>query len=193
VSFSKGTSVGFSVIVADCIKVEAGAVIGHFNLVKGLNNFHMRSESTIGSFNWVSGYALGQGKSFKVERDPSLYMCEHSAITSRHLIDCTDSVTVGEYAIVGGYRSQILTHSINFYESVQKCKAVKIGSYSFVGTSCVLLPGVNVPNRTILSAGSIVDKRSLSNGEAVFSGPEISAVKVIKDAKFFERIKGYVD
>ena len=41
-------------------------------------------------------------------------MGRHAALTSRHYVDCSNRVDIGEFTTVAGARSQILTHAIDF-------------------------------------------------------------------------------
>lgn len=83
---------------------------------------------------------------------------EHSAITNRHLIDCTDRVTLGRFTTFAGFRSQILAHSIDLAECRQSARPVTIGDYCFVGTDCVLLGGSALPDCSVLAAKSLLNK-----------------------------------
>src|SRR5207245_5527131 len=85
---------------------------------------------------------------------PQLIVGDHAAITHRHLIDCTDSITIGRFTTVAGHRSQFLTHGIDFEDCVQKAKPIEIGQYCHIGTSCILLPGSRLPDYSMLGAAS---------------------------------------
>jgi hypothetical protein len=52
---------------------------------------------------------------------------EHSAVTSRHYLDCTGGVTVGAFSTVAGARSTIFTHQVDITQSRQVWRPVRIG------------------------------------------------------------------
>ncbi len=45
------------------------------------------------------------------------------------LIDCTARVRIGAFATIGGFRSQLLTHSIDFEAGRQTAEPIEIGEY----------------------------------------------------------------
>lgn len=184
---------GFSIVVAVSMRLEDGARIGHFNFIRGLENLLVGYCSTIGSFNWISGYPLSRKGSFLVSRDPSLYLGREAAITSRHLIDCTDSVRIGEFSILAGYRSQILTHGIDVRTSIQRCSPVSVGRYCFIGTSTVLLQGANINDRVVVAASSVVTSGLSAGSNKLYGGVPAKYIRDLHDCSFFCREKGYVE
>src|SRR3546814_16448276 len=68
-------------------------------------------------------------------RKSALIMHEHSGITRKHLLDCSDTIEIGKFSLVAGWRSQILTHSPDFEKNCQMCLPTVIGSYYFIGRS----------------------------------------------------------
>src|SRR3546814_17477313 len=83
-------------------------------------------------------------------------MHEHSGITRKHLLDCSDTIEIGKFSLVAGWRSQILTHSPDFEKNRQMCLPTVIGSYYFIGSASVILKGAKVPDFCIIGAGSVV-------------------------------------
>lgn len=108
------------------------------------------------------------------------------------LVDGTGDVSIGEGA-------QISSHTVIYSHSSQdairllgkdfikipatkrpgyKLKPVKIGTYTFIGTSCVILPGASIGKGCIVGAGSVV-KENIPD-YAVASG---NPVKIIGDTR----------
>jgi acetyltransferase-like isoleucine patch superfamily enzyme len=165
-----------------------------FTMCKGLELLQMGESSSIGRFNLITGFPLsGDQRHFAAnkERIPQLIMGDHAAITSQHIIDCTDSVSIGSFATVGGFRSQILTHAVDLVHNRQDCKPVTIGDYCFVGTAATILPGSALPNRSILGAQSLLTKQLDSEGY-LYAGVPAVLVKPCADGAYFSRSKGYV-
>jgi len=74
---------------------------------------YMGKDCTISQKNWITGFPIADKSNFQdfPNRKPYLIMGKDSAITKQHLIDCTDTVTIGELTSIGGYGTQILSHS----------------------------------------------------------------------------------
>ena len=133
--------IGFSLISVRTLRMGPKARIGHLTRVKGLQELSIGEGASLGNLNWVTAVSSDHPVHFAadVDRNPSLIIERHAAITHRHLIDCTDRVVVGEYSTVAGWRSQILTHAIDVRLSRQSAESVSIGRYCFVGTGVVIL------------------------------------------------------
>lgn len=191
----KNARIGFSVIIPDHLEMEDGAKIGHLNFCKGLHCLHMAEQSIISTFNWITGMPRNNKVFFlhRTNRNPSLYIGKHSAITTRHYIDCTDEIRIGDYTTVAGLHSQLLTHSINLYESRQDCHPISIGNYCFVGTNSVFLPGSSLGNYTILAASSLLNKQ-FSKEFVLLGGVPAKPIQDLshQEIKYFSRETGFI-
>ena len=171
-----------------------GAKIGHLNVIRGLEELSLGLNSSIGNANWLTGYPSGGGCHFTTEEDrlPGLQLGDEAAITSLHLLDCTNMITVGQFATVGGWRSQILTHSIDFAAGEQRSAPVSIGAYSFIGSGSVLLAGSIFPGHSVLGAHSCVTQ-SLLDEYWLYAGAPAQPVKQLaRSSGYFVRTSGYV-
>ncbi|WP_420238878.1 acyltransferase [Telmatobacter bradus] len=186
----------FSLIDADEVKMGPKAIISAGNVIKGLKRIEMGESSYIGTLNWISAFPLGE-RSLHFKSDPqrstSLKLERHAAVTSRHIIDCTDSVTIGEFATIAGYRSQILTHSIDLHDSKQRCKPITIGKYCFIGTSVVILPGSKIPDYSVLAAQSIWNKKEEIPWRLYAGVPAIAKGGIDRSDAYFTREHGFVE
>jgi len=193
-SFGAGARIGRSLIGCPSLTMAPAARIGHFNVIKGMR-VDMAESASIGDFNWISGLAAGSRKHFIDEpgRDPALVMGRHSALTARHYIDCSNRVDIGEFATLGGARSQVLTHAIDFKLNKQTSAPVRIGRYCFVGTNCVVLRGGELPDYSVLAASSSL-ARAFHEPFTLYSGVPAQPVKQLDHgAEYFRRTRGYVD
>jgi hypothetical protein len=48
-----------------------------------------------------------------------------------HLLDCTDRIEIGRLSTIAGYRSIIITHGIDYVNSRQICRPIKIGDFCY--------------------------------------------------------------
>jgi len=186
--------IGLSFVCPDHLEMGAGAHIGSLTVCKGLFLLQMGEQSHLGNLNWVTGFPASNKGFFQGEPDrkPELIIGEHAAITNRHLIDCTNSVRIGRFTTFAGFRSQILTHSIDLYRCLQASKPVTIGDYCFVGTSCILLGGSALPDYCVLAAGSVLNK-TYSESHQLYAGNPAKAVKPLpQEMLYFNREAGFV-
>jgi acetyltransferase-like isoleucine patch superfamily enzyme len=152
--------IGFAWVLPRRLILEAHSRIGHLTVCKGMDLVQLGPHAIIGRLNWITAFPSSSKQFFRDEvgRMPMLVLGAHAAITGRHLVDCTASVTVGDFATVAGWRSQILTHSIDIESSQQSCRPIEIGRYCFVGTDCVILGGSRLPDFSVLGAKSLLNK-----------------------------------
>lgn len=189
----RAARIGFSIILADELELGPGARIGSLTMVKGVRLLKLGREAQVGNLNWITG-ASKDSAFFRdqPERDPSLTLGDHASITHRHLVDCSDAVEIGAFTTIGGWNSQILTHSIEVSSSRQRANPVRVGAYCFVGTNVVLLKGSVLPAYSVLSAGSVL----ASNEEAthgLYAGNPARRVKDLDpELAYFTRKSGFV-
>jgi acetyltransferase-like isoleucine patch superfamily enzyme len=187
--------IGFAWVFPRELVMERGASIGHLTVAKGMDRIAMGERSHIGRLNWISAFPTGSGSAHFAhlhERVPQLVVGEHASITNRHIIDCTERVEIGRFATVAGFRSQILTHSIDLAECRQDAKPVTIGDFCFVGTACTILGGAVLPHHSILGAHALL-RRVYHEPYRVYAGvPAVEISSVDASLKYFSRAGGYV-
>ena len=189
-----GCRIGFSCIFPTRLTMEEGSRIEHLTVCKNIALLHLKAHASIGRGNWITGFPLGPSRHFAQEKDrrPELILGEHSAITHRHFIDCTDSITIGKFTTFAGFHSQVVTHSIDIAENRQASAPVQIGDYCFVGTNCVLLGGSALPDFCVLGAKSLLNK-SFTETYRLYGGvPARPIEKLSPDCKYFQRTEGLV-
>ena len=185
--------IGLSWICPERLEMAAGARIGHLTMCKGLSLLKMGEESRLGNLNWITGFPVGNKDFFAgEERRAELVIGEHAAVTHRHLIDCTNSVRIGRFTTFAGFRSQVLTHSIDLQRCRQASRPIAIGDYCFVGTNCVLLGGSALPDYSVLGASSVLNK-AYSDPHQLYAGNPARPVKALsREMGYFTRSTGYV-
>jgi acetyltransferase-like isoleucine patch superfamily enzyme len=121
-----------------------------------------------------------------------LILGEHAAITNRHLIDCTDRVTIGKFTTIAGFQSQLLSHSIDIEKNRQDSKPICIGDYCFLGTNCVLLGGSALPDYSVLGAKSLLNKAHMETHRLYGGVPAKPLKELARDLAYFKRTEGFV-
>jgi hypothetical protein len=187
--------VGMAWVFPRKLVMERGARIGHLTVVKGLDLLKMGEKSSIGRLNWITAWPSGTGSAHfahLTQRRPELVLAEHAAVTNRHIVDCTEAVTIGRFATVAGFRSQILTHSINLAANRQDARSVSVGQYCFVGTACTILGGAVLPDYSILGAHALLNK-AYEQPHCLYAGvPAVRVSDLDRDLAYFVRTEGYV-
>ena len=193
---AEGARIGFSVIIADEVVIGKNSRINNLTLIKNLDRLVLGDWSYIVNLNWITGTHSDDKRYFThwPERKCELVIGDHSALTSRHFIDCTGGVRIGSFTTIGGANSQLLTHYIDIYECRQTCQAIEIGDYCFVGTKSLLLPGAGLPDCSILGGGSVLTKKHyipkmLYAGNPAAPKKDLSSMKV----GYFDRKRGVID
>jgi acetyltransferase-like isoleucine patch superfamily enzyme len=168
--------------------------IDHFTVAIHLDSIELGDHSTIGRSNWITGHPGDSDRHFthQKERRSQLIVGEHSAITKRHYLDCTNEIKVGRFTIIAGHQSELLTHSIDVLAGRQNSKPIEIGDYCFLGTRCIVLGGARLPSQCVLAAGAVLTKE-FDASYSLYGGVPARLLKEIpKEAKYFYRAEGFV-
>lgn len=186
--------IGLAWIFPERLIMEEGSRIGHLTLCKNIDLLHLGAHAIIGQLNWITGFPSGPSRHFshQPDRRPELIVETHAGISSRHLIDCTARVRIGAFATIGGFRSQLLTHSIDFAAGRQTAEPIDIGEYSFTGTNSVVLGGSALPHHCVLGAQSLLNKK-WDEPYRLYAGVPAKPVKELaRDLEYFRRAEGFV-
>jgi len=186
--------IGLAWIFPKQLSMDAHSQIGHLTLCKGLDLLQLGPYASIGRGNWITGFPAGSSKHFvhQDNRRPRLLIGEHASITHRHLIDCTDTVSIGDFSTFAGFRSQILTHSIDIETCCQTSAPVSIGKYCFLGTDCVVLGGSLLPDNSVLGAKSLLNKQYHEEYWLYAGVPAKPVKRLANDLAYFSRPVGFV-
>jgi acetyltransferase-like isoleucine patch superfamily enzyme len=116
----------------------------------------------------------------------------HAAVTKSHHLDCTDRIDIGAFTTLAGYRSQLLTHSIDLAHNRQDAAPIVIGEYCFVGTAVVVLGGARLPARSVLGAKALLNHAHVEPGWLYAGVPARPVQALPEDAAYFRRTTGFV-
>jgi len=187
--------IGFAWVFPRRLVMEENARIGNLTVCKDIDLLHVGANAIIGQLNWITGFPTGTGGrhfGHQQNRRAELIVERHAGISSRHFIDCTARVRIGAYATIAGFRSQILTHSIDLAANRQSSEPIEIGEYCFVGTSSVLLGGSGLPHHSVLGAKSLLNK-SWNEPFRLYAGVPAKPVKELSpEMEYFRRTEGFV-
>ncbi len=186
--------IGLAWVFPRMLVMDSGASIGHLTVAKGMDLLQLGQDASIGRLNWISAFPSGGSTHFAhlAGRQPSLVIGEHAAVTNRHIIDCTERVSIGRFATFAGFRSQILTHSIDLAAGRQHARPVTIGEYCFVGTACTVLGGSTLPDCSVLGAHALLNKAHQQNYRLYAGVPAMPVADLDPAMKYFTRSTGFV-
>jgi acetyltransferase-like isoleucine patch superfamily enzyme len=189
-SIDSQARVGLSVILADKCVMASNAYIGHFNYVGHLDKLQLGVDAYIGNFNWIAGMSTGSNTPYfsnKTNRRSELLLHDFSIVMHRNFIDCTDKIEFGPYSGLAGVRSQLITHGVNPISSRQTCSSITIGAYTMISTGCIILKGVNIPDRCVVAAGSVVSHAGPQSYSLIGGNPAVHQRSIPEKAKMFHR------
>jgi carbonic anhydrase/acetyltransferase-like protein (isoleucine patch superfamily) len=180
--------IGRSVILVRHLSMGPGSSIGPLNVIRHLDELRLGEGASIATRNWITGWPMSsEAYTHSPNRRPSLIMGKYAMITVAHDIDCSDRVELGDYASLAGYRCTILTHSLNLVLDRFVTGPVELGSRSAVMSGCTLLSGTRVPNRSIVSADSVVTT-PLTQELTLYRGNPAEAIRSLPESlRFFHR------
>lgn len=178
--------IGLSYIYPNKLIMGPGAEIGHFNVAIHLDLIKMARNTIISQRNWITGFPATNKNEFQdcPNRKAYLLMEEGSAISKKHHIDCTDIVSIGRYTSIGGYGTQVLTHSTSLKLNKQMCAPITIGHNCFIGTRSILLTGSILPDCSVLGAGAVLQK-AYTEGYCLYGGVPAKFIKKLDDSYSF--------
>lgn len=172
--------VGFSYIFVDEFCIESGCYIGNGNKIY-IHNLKMGRGAQIKGKNLFKGAfdidmheksAINYHNKIYADNSPytnrTLELGENTIIGISHSFDLTRSIIIGDNSIFAGSNSQVWTHS--FYHSKEGSKRwrvdsdIHIGNNVYIGSMCVICPGVTICDSTHIGAAVCVSKSLTKSG-----------------------------
>ena len=162
-------------------EVGPDARLGLGNVFKNLRWVRLGHAAQIGRLNLVSAHPVFARH---YPESSSLELLASAKITSRHQLDCSGGVSLGEFSSLAGHQTRIMSHSIDVRRNAQVAYPVLVGPRSFVGTRCVLLGGAKVPPRSMVAAGSVVPSQRETGPSGLWAGAPARFVREMEGAWF---------
>ena len=180
--------IGFSLVLVDRIWMAPSARIGHLNYLN-IRRVIMRKGAYLGRMNALNGpFSLwldeqaALGNANKVVRGPTrtvtvgpsyLRLGRLTKITSNHRVDCTRSVSFGDYCTLAGIGSMIWTHGyVHDAEGPGRYRidgSVVIGDNVNIGAGSILSMGIRITSGVMIGAGCTIARNLAEPGLYVSS------------------------
>jgi len=187
--------IGLAWVFPKRLTMEEGCSIGHGTVCVEIDALIMKPQSRIGYGNWIVGFPTdtkSERYAHLPARRPELWLGEDAAIASRHTIDCTDLVSIGNFSILAGFGSQLLTENLDLETNRPSAAPVTVGNYCFIGAASVLLPGSALPDRCVLGAKSLLNRKFIDEHSLYTGSPARAIRRLPPEMRFFWRLKGSV-
>ncbi len=167
------------------LDIREDAVLRLLNVFRGLYRLEVQEEGEIAQLNWISG-AGGFMPTDHPDLRGTLVVRKAGMIGSRHFVDCSGGVVIGSYGGLAGYKTTIMSHSVDVMESGQKSAPVIIGDRTMIAVGCIILAGVTIAEKCVVAAGTVVAK-DLTEPETMYGGSPAKPIASIKGAKLLNR------
>ncbi|MFK7935397.1 MAG: hypothetical protein AB8G22_17920 [Saprospiraceae bacterium] len=174
--------IGWSWLWIDGLELAENARIGHANFIQ-VHRLQMGAAAIIRNRNRMRGplyislakqAAIGNNNSIYRATTPvtaglaELRLGQLAILTSKHHLDCTRSIYIGDFTTISGLGSQFWTHgyfhAASGAERIRIDGEIRIGNNVSIGSQCVLNPGIQIANHVHLGSHMAVGKSLLQSG-----------------------------
>lgn len=145
------------------LRMDNNSYIRNFNKISGPIYLIFSKESALGNNNRIyrADFPVSWGKSI-------LKLGIASKITTKHSIDCTRPIYIGNHSILAGQGSQFWTHGY-MHNTIGKDRfridgSIKIGNNVYIGSATVINPGVCINNAITIGSHATVSKSLIEPG-----------------------------
>lgn len=129
--------------------------------IKGINNFHLGTNSVIGKdcrILCVSGYGGGYYKP-SISIGNNVYIAYHFSAMSAAPIEIGDNTLIASGVVITSENHGTeLEMADSYADTPLEAKPVRIGKGCWLGENSIILPGVTLGDRCIVAAGAVVTK-----------------------------------
>ena len=180
----------FNVITASSIFIDESGYIGNFNNLKGPFEIQLDKLAALGNSNRC--YRPPQGVSYG---HAVLKLGELSKITSRHRIDCTRSILIGDFSTIAGHDSQLWTHAY-YHDRTGPGRfrldgPIVIGNNVNIGSGTIINCGIKISDGVVVGSNSTISKSLQKPGTYV--SQSLRFIEMNEDQRLrFKRVEGFI-
>lgn len=157
---------GFSLILIkllSLIKIFSlrlrGYRIEYSVLLRGDNNFF---QSTKHAISISSGVILGKGTRISGGGEGKIFINENVLIDNYTFVMAHEKIIIGEntsiaaFCFITDFNHKFKSKNVSVLKQGYDTKPVSIGKAVWIGTHCIILPGVRIGDGAVIGAGSVV-------------------------------------
>ena len=159
----------FNLVLNEDLELEKNSKIGYLNILKGPFKIYLKERAALGNKNYLT-----RAKKGITYGDSILQLGILTKITTGHHLDMTRNISIGDFSILAGIRSQLWTHG--YYHSSVGADRIRIdgeihiGDNVYVGSGCIFNPGVKIANAIHIGGGCTISKNLENPGMYVNQG-----------------------
>jgi acetyltransferase-like isoleucine patch superfamily enzyme len=186
-SVHESARISHCVLSIERLQVGARCRIGTATVFRNMSHVTLADDVIVGNLCFFSA-----SPAFKREGDCAVLRVDRqSAIRNRHYIDCSGGLQVGEFSVIAGCRSTILTHQLDLERNVQTISPVRIGDMCFVASNVSVVPGAYLPDRSVLAMGAVLRPRLREPGR-LYGGVPARDLGAARNKGYTVRVEGVV-
>ena len=146
-------SIGLGTVI-NCGKIHLGneSMIGNLVRIKNIDVFSVGFKSLVNSSCMFCG-PIEALKSF----ERCVEIGDFANIQCGHYFDVVAPIVIKNHVTIAGVDTQMFTHSFDV-EGNRMDGSITIGDYVYIGSRCIINLGVEISERVVLQAGTIVNK-----------------------------------
>lgn len=145
--------------------------IRSYNMVKLLQLIELNG-SFLGNGNKIYGF---KSTDLVPEKQCVFKMGKKSELSGKHFFDVSNSITIGDNVVIGGFNSVFWTHGYDFNRNF-KTGPIKIGNNIFIGSHSSITHGVEIGNNITIGTRSVITK-SIKEPGLYVSSNEMKRIK----------------
>ncbi len=158
-----------------------GYNIDYSVLLRGNNNFFQSVKNSItisGKVTLGRATRMTAGGSGKVHIGENVLVDDSTFIMAHEKIEIGKNTTIAAFCFITDFNHSYKNGSVSVLEQGYETKPISIGKNVWIGTHCIVLPGIKIGDGSIIGAGSVVTHDVPENSIAV--GNPARIVKKIK-------------
>lgn len=124
-----------------------------FSVVRHVRDVRLGAGASVGPHNWISAApSLGDAG----PEAGRLRLGARASVSTRHRLDCSGGITLGDDAAIAGWDTLVMTHDLSADGSALTAEPVVIGARTFVHAANRIAAGTEVPAGVRTELGTVL-------------------------------------
>lgn len=159
----------------DRLQLGDRAALGAFSVYRQLREVALAPRASIGPRNWISAAPS------LADRGPSagrLRLGARATVSTRHRLDCSGGLTLGDDAAIGGWETLVMSHDLALDGIALTAEPVVIGARAFVHAGNRIAAGTTLPDDVRTEVGTVVTAARYEPATRYVGNPAAAAGRV---------------